>query len=217
MTIKQFIKSHATEIVADMNRELMNERLFRFWQRTAPHLTLRQLQETYWTDKKSKAEFAVDLGVMFGKVWELYLPFKLHDAGLNVKPLFTSAGDFVEGTTPWENKTGRGKFIQGATHSPKEKSAMNLIQVLWDCRWDVPLNEIMASGEFISEMNICVFDDVVVNSVGEHSDNNSRTQLVFTKEQFDVCATACVVGSIKKNSKNVGFVRASVLKRPVLI
>ena len=57
----------------------------------------------------------------------------------------------------WEIKTGRGKFIQGATHSPKEKSALNLIQVLWDCHWDKTLDDILADRKFISEINICVF------------------------------------------------------------
>jgi len=207
MTIKQFFIDNQSEIITDLNNELFDERIFKFWRRVGSHLTLREVMNTYWID--TKAEFCVDLGVMFGKMFELYLPFKLQEAGYDVEPCFSSQGDMKNGDTYWEIKTGRGKFIQGATHSPKEKSSMNLIQVLWDCEWDKSLDEIEQDGKFISVINICVFRDVTPHSIGKHSDNNSRTTLRFTCEDYDTCNDACVIGSIKKNRVNVGFTKVS--------
>ena len=59
-------------------------------------------------------------------------------------------------------------------------------------------------------MNICVFNDIIVDSVGEHSDNNSRTTLQFKKDRFDECVNACVYGRIKQNRINVAFIKESV-------
>ena len=185
MDIKEVLQESVSEIISDMNEELLQDRIIRFWNRNDANLTLREFVNKYWEDK---SEFAVDLGVSFGKIFEFYLPNFLTENGYPVKPKFTSAGDMsvvINGEeVHFEIKTGRGKFIQGATHSPKEKSALNLIQVLWDCHWDKPLNEILEDGLFISEMNICVFHNVVVDSVGEHSNNNSRTTLQFKKERY---------------------------------
>ena len=205
--LKSIIKEHINEIIVDMNEELLNDRIVRFWKRNDEDLTLRQFVDKYWEDK---SEFAVDLGVSFGKIFEFYLPNKLQELGCDITPTFTSKGDMLEGDTNWEIKTGRGKFIQGATHSPKEKSALNLIQVLWDCHWDLTLAELKHDRKFIKEMNICVFNDIIVDSVGEHSDNNSRTTLQFKKDRFDECVNACVYGRIKQNRINVAFIKESV-------
>ena len=204
--LKSILKEHINEIIVDMNEELLNDRIIRFWKRNDEDLTLRQFVDKYWEDK---SEFAVDLGVSFGKIFEFYLPNKLQELGCDITPTFTSKGDMLEGETHWEIKTGRGKFIQGATHSPKEKSSLNLIQVLWDCYWDKTLDSILFNRKFISELNICVFDNIVVDSIGEHSNNNSRTTLQFKRDRFDECVDACVYGSIKKNRVNVAFVKES--------
>ena len=112
-SIKSALSTHITEVVEDMNKELLNDRIVSFWGKVAPELTLRQLVDTYWKDTKS--EFAVDLGVTFGKIFELYLPFKLKSLGYDVEPQFSSSGDMIENTPNgkiyWELKTGRGKFI----------------------------------------------------------------------------------------------------------
>ena len=205
--IKSILKDNISEIIDDMNEELLQDRIIRFWKRNNSHLTLKQFVDTYWEDK---SEFAVDLGVSFGKIFEFYLPFKLQELGCNVTPTFTSKGDMEENGLHWEIKTGRGKFIQGATHSPKEKSALNLIQVLWDCHWDKTLDDILADRKFISEINICVFHNIIVDSIGEHSNNNSRTTLQFKNNRYSECLDACVFGSIKQNRINVGFVKESV-------
>ena len=205
--LKSIIKEHINEIIVDMNEELLNDRIIRFWKRNDEDLTLRQFVDKYWEDK---SEFAVDLGVSFGKIFEFYLPNKLQELGCDITPTFTSKGDMLEGETNWEIKTGRGKFIQGATHSPKEKKPLNLIQILWDCHWNKTLAEIKHDRKFIKQLNICVFDDIIVDSIGEHSDNNSRTQLVFRNHLYNECVDACVYGTIKKNTKNVGFVKESV-------
>ena len=205
--IKSVLREHISEIIDDMNEELLQDRIIRFWKRNNSHLTLRQFVDTYWEDK---SEFAVDLGVSFGKIFEFYLPCKLQELGYNVIPTFTSKGDMIENDISWEIKTGRGKFIQGATHSPKEKSALNLIQVLWDCHWDKTLDDILADRKFISEINICVFHNIIVDSIGEHSNNNSRTTLQFKNNRYSECLDACVFGSIKQNRINVGFVKESV-------
>lgn len=208
--IKTIFEENIVEIIEDLNAELLQDRIINFWKKVGSHLTLTELVNTYWGEAKS--EFAVDLGVTFGKIFELYLPFKLQSMGYNVKPRFSSAGDMIEELIQgilkdWEIKTGRGKFIQGATHSPKEKGKMNLIQVLWDCHWDKSLDDIMKTGEFISVINVCIFEDTTVNSIGEHSNNNSRTILKFTRDRYDDCLEACVYGNIKKNRVNVGFVK----------
>lgn len=207
--IKTIFEENIVEIIEDLNAELLQDRIINFWKKVGSHLTLTELVNTYWGEVKS--EFAVDLGVTFGKIFELYLPFKLQSMGYDVKPRFSSAGDMIEeliwGEKHWEIKTGRGKFIQGATHSPKEKGKMNLIQVLWDCHWDKSLDDIMKTGEFISVINVCIFEDTTVNSIGEHSNNNSRTILKFTRDRYDDCLEACVYGNIKKNRVNVGFVK----------
>ena len=221
--IKSVLREHISEIIDDMNEELLQDRIIRFWARMDKQykhrsMTLREFVNTYWEDK---SEFAVDLGVSFGKIFEFYLPLKLQELGSNITPTFTSKGDMLErcisGTSimhkydiSWEIKTGRGKFIQGATHSPKEKSALNLIQVLWDCHWDKTLEDILADRKFISEINICVFRDIIVDSIGEHSNNNSRTTLQFKNNRYSECLDACVFGSIKQNRVNVGFVKESV-------
>ena len=93
---------------------------------------------------------------------------------------------------------------------PKEKKPLNLIQVLWNAHWDKTLVEIKNDRKFIKEVNICVFDNIVVDSVGEHSDNNSRTSLVFRNHLYNECVDACVFGDINKNPVNVGFVKESV-------
>ena len=208
--IKTIFEENIVEIIEDLNAELLQDRIINFWKKVGSHLTLTELVNTYWGEVKS--EFAVDLGVTFGKIFELYLPFKLQSMGYDVKPRFSSAGDMIEELIQgilkdWEIKTGRGKFIQGATHSPKEKGKMNLIQVLWDCHWDKFLDDIMKTGEFISVINVCIFEDTTVNSIGEHSNNNSRTILKFTRDRYDDCLEACVYGNIKKNRVNVGFVK----------
>lgn len=207
--IKTIFEENIVEIIEDLNAELLQDRIINFWKKVGSHLTLTELVNTYWGEVKS--EFAVDLGVTFGKIFELYLPFKLQSMGYDVKPRFSSAGDMIEeliwGEKHWELKTGRGDFIQGATHSPKEKGKMNLIQVLWDCHWDKSLDDIMKTGEFISVINVCIFEDTTVNSIGEHSNNNSRTVLKFTRDRYDDCLEACVYGNIKKNRVNVGFVK----------
>ena len=205
--IKSVLREHISEIIDDMNEELLQDRIIRFWKRNNSHLTLKQFVDTYWEDK---SEFAVDLGVSFGKIFEFYLPCKLQELGYNVIPTFTSKGDMIENDISWEIKTGRGKFIQGATHSPKEKSALNLIQVLWDCHWDKTLDDILSDRKFISEINICVFHNIIVDSIGEHSNNNSRTTLQFKNNRYSECLDACVFGSIKQNRVNVGFVKESV-------
>ena len=206
-SIKTLIRENINDIINDLNEELLLDRIVRFWRRNDEDLTLRQFVNKYWEDK---SEFAVDLGVSFGKIFEFYLPNKLQELGCDITPTFTSKGDMKEGETYWEIKTGRGKFIQGATHSPKEKNALNLIQVLWDCHWDKTLDSILFNRRFISEINICVFDNIVVDSVGEHSNNNSRTTLQFKKDRFDECVDACVYGRIKQNRINVAFIKESV-------
>jgi hypothetical protein len=217
-SIKTLIRENINDIINDLNEELLSDRILRFWDKvnimerdSKPYgYTLDELMCTYWVGKKARSEFAVDLGVTFGKITELYLPFKLKSLGCNVVPIFTSEGDMKELEKFWEIKTGRGKFIQGATHSPKEKKPLNLIQILWDCHWNKTLAEIKHDRKFIKQLNICVFDDIIVDSIGEHSDNNSRTQLVFRNHLYNECVDACVYGTIKKNTKNVGFVKQSV-------
>jgi|TARA_R100000278_G_scaffold113902_1_gene92223 hypothetical protein len=217
-SIKTLIRENINDIINDLNEELLSDRILRFWDKvnimerdSKPYgYTLDELMCTYWVGKKARSEFAVDLGVTFGKITELYLPFKLKSLGCNVVPIFTSEGDMKELEKFWEIKTGRGKFIQGATHSPKEKKPLNLIQILWDCHWNKTLAEIKHDRKFIKQLNICVFDDIIVDSIGEHSDNNSRTQLVFRNHLYNECVDACVYGTIKKNTKNVGFVKESV-------
>jgi hypothetical protein len=93
--IKNVISNNISEIIADMNKELLQDRIVRFWAKVGSHLTLSELVNQYWNDE-SKSEFFVDLGVSFGKIFELYLPFKLQELGCSVLPKFSSAGDFLQ-------------------------------------------------------------------------------------------------------------------------
>ena len=183
--VKKILKDNIPEIINELNEELLLERLFRYWKKRGSHLTLREYSELDWPGNLK--EFAVDLGVGFGKLFELYLPNKLAELGCNVEGKYTSDGDMMEhlfrsrAIDPlaelvrlyWEIKTGRGNFIQGATHSPKEKKVFGgYIQVLWECDWNTPLDTILETRKFISHLNVCVFRDTKVNSVGEYSDTN---------------------------------------------
>ena len=74
--IKSVLREHISEIIDDMNEELLQDRIIRFWTRMDKQykhrsMTLREFVNTYWEDK---SEFAVDLGVSFGKIFEFYLP-----------------------------------------------------------------------------------------------------------------------------------------------
>ena len=99
MTIKSILIENLNEIISDMNEELLNDRIVRFWKRNDEDLTLREFVNKYWEDK---SEFAVDLGVSFGKIFEFYLPNKLQELGCDITPKFTSKGDMLEGETHWE-------------------------------------------------------------------------------------------------------------------
>jgi hypothetical protein len=208
--VKQVISDNISTIIADMNKELLQDRIIRFWAKVGSELTLNELVNKFWSDE-SKSEFFVDLGVSFGKIFELYLPFFLQQQGVAVMPKFSSAGDFIEivgdDIEAWEIKTGQGTHIQGATHSPKEKKSLNLIQLLWTPVKDKSLDEIMETGCFIDAVNLCVFTDVVGESIGEHSANNSRTSLKFPVSKVAVCEDACVYGEIKPNRTWVGFTK----------
>ena len=72
-SIKSALSNHITEIVEDMNKELLTSHRY-ILKGVAPELTLRQLVILIG---RIQTEFAVDLGVTFGKIFELYLPFKL--------------------------------------------------------------------------------------------------------------------------------------------
>ncbi len=205
--MKAAIEKHVLEIIKDMNKLLMEDRIVGFWRKVGSHLTLKEVRDTYWTDSKSRSEFGVDMGVSFGKIFELYLPFKLKELGYDVTPRFSSKGDMKVGDTSWELKTGTGTNIQGATHSPKEKAAMNLIQVLWTYELDKSLDELES---LISTINICVFENTIVQSTGEASPTNSRTAVRFLKEQYKECSDACVYGTIKENRVYAGFTKLPV-------
>ena len=66
--IKKVISDNISEIIADMNKELLQDRIIRFWGKVDSSLTLNQLVNQYWNDE-SKSEFFVDLGVSFGKTF----------------------------------------------------------------------------------------------------------------------------------------------------
>ena len=65
--IKSVLREHISEIIDDMNEELLQDRIIRFWNRNNSHLPLKQFVNTYWEDK---SEFAVDLGLSYGKLFE---------------------------------------------------------------------------------------------------------------------------------------------------
>ena len=94
-SIKTLIRENINDIVNDLNEELLQDRIVRFWDKVntidrniKPYgYTLDELVTKHWG---VRSEFTVDLGVTFGKVFELYLPFKLMSLGCNVVPTFTS-------------------------------------------------------------------------------------------------------------------------------
>ena len=48
MTIKSILSDNLNEIVSDMNEELLNDRIVRFWKKNDEDLTLRQFVDKYW-------------------------------------------------------------------------------------------------------------------------------------------------------------------------
>jgi hypothetical protein len=213
-SVESVLKNNAKEIIVNLMNDLMlNDcHLIKYAiRKELTHLTLKQLCDKQWTDARSKSEFGTRLSVEFGGLLELYLPHELEKFGCNAISKFTSKGDMLEdGNIHWEIKTGRGKEIQGSTHSPKEKESMYLIQVLWNCDMDKPLDEMIKDGKFISKINISVFKDIMLNSKGKHTNQNSRTSLRFISNMYDECVKACVYGSVKKNPTWVKFVKESV-------
>ena len=80
----------------------MDERVFKFWKRVGSNLTLRQLVQKYWTDAKSRAEFAVDLGVMKNEESQVDLP-----SLSSITPRFSLEGhDFVPSRIKKKNRRG---------------------------------------------------------------------------------------------------------------
>ena len=207
--VKRVMKDNIEEIIRDMNEELILDRIIRYWKKKGSHRTLNEHRATYW-DAKSAAEFGVDIGVSFGKIFELYLPEKLKELGCDVEPKFSSFGDMIDGDTHWELKTGQGECIQGATHSPKEHKKMNLIQVLWDKFEDKSLDDILKDRKFISSINFCVFEGIEPKSLGTPSKNNSRTSLKISRDYYDVAVDSCIYGQIKKNRVWCGFTKVGV-------
>ena len=232
--IKSIFDKNSVEIIGRLNDKFIERsHIVGMWKdENDSDLTLTQFRDRYW-EGKTKTEFAVDLGVSMGKITEFYLPKILSSLNANVTPKFTSSGDMKELYEKhehtsiefkeykenleiyWEIKTGRGDSIQGATHSPKEKGNLNLIQILWDANWDAKLKDVLESRKFISELNLSVFVDTNAHtSTGTHSDNNSRTKIQFHKDRVDDCIEACVYGIIKdkyrKNDKWVKFNKVSI-------
>jgi|TARA_B100000073_G_scaffold190403_1_gene157612 hypothetical protein len=210
MTLNQIISDNFEEILNKVNDEILDFRLLKFWKKINPELNIVQLRDSYWTDVKSRAEFSVDLGVEFGKMFELFLPFYLQDKGYDCSPSFNSGGDMIFQGKPYEIKTGQGNDIQGATHSPKEEKPMNLVQVLWEFDKTKNLNELLESKAFIASLNLCVLDDIRINRHGTHSGNNSRTTFKFPKEMHDVIEEAMIFGRCTKGSKNVVFKKTPI-------
>ena len=209
--IKEVIRDNIKDIVSEMNEEMFRSLTLRWWKKKGSHRTLEEHRDTYWADKGAITEFGTDLSVSFGKAFELLLPDKLNELGCkDVQPRFTSKGDMIDGVMSWENKTGQGKFVQGSTHSPKEKKPLNLIQFLWAPYKDKSLDDILKDRRFIYSLNVCVFENIKVDSIGTHSNNNSRTAIRIRKENIEVAKDACVYGDLKKNPKYVGFEKVEV-------
>ena len=152
MTLNSIISDNFEEIITQVNQEILDFRILKFWKKTNPELTITELRDSFWTDAKSRAEFSVDLGVEFGKMFEIFLPFFIRDKGFDCSPSFNSGGDMIFNNKAYEIKTGQGDSIQGATHSPKEEKPMNLIQVLWEFNKTSTLTELLETKAFVSSM-----------------------------------------------------------------
>lgn len=211
MTLNSIISDNFEEIINEINQEILDFRILKFWKKTNPELTLTELRDSFWTDAKSRAEFSVDLGVEFGKMFELFLPFYLQRKGYDCEPSFNSEGDMVFRKKPFELKTGQGNDIQGATHSPKENKPMNLVQVLWEFNKTSTLTQLLETKAFVSCLNICVLDNVNAISIGEASDNSSRTKLKFPKEMCDVIQESTVFGKCRPGRDYVIFEKTPIV------
>lgn len=211
MTLNNIISDNFEEIITQINQEILDFRILKFWKKTNPELTLTELRDSFWTDAKSRAEFSVDLGVEFGKMFEIFLPFFIRDKSFDCSPSFNSGGDMIFNNKAYEIKTGQGDSIQGATHSPKEEKPMNLIQVLWEFNKTATLTELLETKAFVSSMNVCVLDNVQITRVGIHSGNNSRTTFKFPVEMYDVIDESMVFGKCTKGTKNVVFKKTPIV------
>jgi hypothetical protein len=210
MTLNQIISDNFEEILNEVNREILDFRIVKFWKKINPELTLTQLRDSFWIDTESKKEFSVDLGVEFGKMFELFLPFYLQKKGYDCQSSFTSNGDMIYAKKSIEIKTGQGNDIQGATHSPKEEKPMNLVQVLWEFNKTQTLTQLLETKAFVSKMNLCVLDDVSITRIGTHSENNSRTTFKFPKEMQDVIEESTVFGKCRRGRKHVVFEKTPI-------
>ena len=210
MTLNQIISDNFEEILNEVNQEILDFRILKFWKKINPELKITELRDSFWTDKKSRAEFSVDLGVEFGKMFELFLPFFLQKKGYDCQPSFNSGGDMIFQGKPYEIKTGQGNDIQGATHSPKEEKPMNLVQVLWEFNKTQSLTELLESKAFVSHLNLCVLDDVQITRMGTHTGNNSRTTFKFPREMYDVIQESMIFGKCSQGTKNVVFKKAPI-------
>jgi len=210
MTLNQIISDNFEEILNEVNQEILDFRIVKFWKKINPELTLTQLRDSFWIDTESKKEFSVDLGVEFGQMFELFLPFYLQKKGYDCQSSFTSNGDMIYAKKSIEIKTGQGNDIQGATHSPKEEKPMNLVQVLWDFNKDVPLTQLLETKAFVSSMNLCVLDDIRITRMGTHTGNNSRTTFKFPVEMFTEIQESMVFGRCTKGTKNVVFKKTPI-------
>lgn len=211
MTLNNIISDNFEEIIAQINQEILDFRILKFWKKTNPELTITELRDSFWTDVKSRAEFSVDLGVEFGKMFEIFLPFFIGDKGFNCNPSFNSGGDMLFNNKAYEIKTGQGVSIQGATHSPKEEKPMNLVQVLWQFNKTSTLTELLETKAFVSCMNLCVLDDVLITRMGTHSGNNSRTTFKFSKEMYDVVEESMVFGKCRRGRDYVIFEKTPIV------
>jgi hypothetical protein len=211
MTLNSIISDNFEEIINEINQEILDFRIIKFWKKTNPELTITELRDSFWTDAKSRAEFSVDLGVEFGKMFEIFLPFFIRDKGFDCSPSFNSGGDMIFNNKAYEIKTGQGDSIQGATHSPKEEKPMNLIQVLWEFNKTSTLTQLLETKAFVSSMNVCVLDNVQITRVGTHSGNNSRTTFKFPVEMYDVIDESMVFGKCTKGTKNVVFKKTPIV------
>lgn len=211
MTLNQIISDNFEEIITNLNQEILNFRILRLWKKTNPDWNLIELRDHFWTDAKGKKEFATDLGVEFGKMFELFLPIYLHEKGYDCVPSFNSEGDLILEGKSYELKTGQGDDIQGATHSPKEDKPMNLVQVLWEFDKQQSLNTLLETKGFISMMNLCVLDSVKIIRIGKESKNNSRTTYKFPKEMTDIIVENTVFGRCNRGKSYVVFKKTPIV------
>jgi hypothetical protein len=198
--LKDAIAALHSEIVIEQNQLFSTCGVdFRAAIKKNPNQTMEKYRHRLYGT--SNSEFGSKIGAHFGNCAELAVIEVLENAGYDCKRLHNSKGDMMWYGTHYEIKSGRGEYLQGSTHSPKEDSKMNLVQILWELNWHVPVGELQIAGRWIKAWNICVFENIELKRFGKPKKNSSRSLLKLPGREIKAAKHGCLYGTVDNLTK----------------